>query len=379
MKILQVVPFFTPQRGGSVIVAYHLSKELAAKGYEITVLTTDFEFDKEFAKSIEKEGVEVVPVHCIANIGFFLVSPDIKGWLKDNIGKFDIVHMHNYRSYQNNEVYKFAKKFGVPYILQAHGSVLPFFTKQRLKKLYDWFWGYKILKYALKVIALTKTESQQYKKMGVNEDKIKIIPNGIDLSRYNQLPKKREFRSKYLIKDDEKIILYLGRIHKIKGLDLLVSAFSDLVNKLDNVKLVIVGPDDGFLSTLKEQIKELRIQEDIIFTGPLYGRDKLESYIDADVYVLPSRYETFPVSVLEACACGTPVIVTDRCGIADSIDKIGCVVEYDKSQLIGAILDLLGSSELRSGLGKKGKEFVKDEFNWDKIVKKLENVYLNLM
>jgi glycosyltransferase involved in cell wall biosynthesis len=376
LKILQVVPFFTPARGGSVIVPYHLSKELATKGHEITVITTDFEFDKDYANSLEEEGVNVVHLHCIANIGLFLFSPGMKKWLRNNIKKFDIIHMHNYRSYQNNVVYRFAKKFDVPYILQAHGSILPFFAKQRLKKLYDWVWGYKLLKYTSKVIALTTTESQQYKKMGVNEDKIEIVPNGINPSKYNNLPKRGEFRSKYSIGRDEKIILYLGRIHKIKGIDLLVQSFADLTMELDNVRLVIVGPDDGYLSTLIKIIKHSKIDDKVIFTGPLYETDKLEAYVDADVYVLPSMYETFPMTVLEACACGTPVIVTDRCGIADIVDgKVGYVVEFDKDQLGDAILELLGSDDLRAELGGKGKKLMKEEFGWDGIVRKVEKIY----
>lgn len=123
MKILQVIEFFTPSRGGSVASTYNLSKELAKLGHEVTIITTDFEFDEKYVKSIEKEGVKVVHVHCIASIGLLLFSPGMKKWLKDNIGKFDIVHMHNYRSYQNNVIYRFAKKFDVSYILQAHSSL----------------------------------------------------------------------------------------------------------------------------------------------------------------------------------------------------------------------------------------------------------------
>jgi len=108
MKILQVIPFFTPARGGSVTVSYYLSKELSKSGHEVTIITTDFEFDEEYAKSIE--GVNVISFKCIANHGLFLYSPSMKKWLRDNINNFDVVHLHNFRSYQNNVVYKYAKK-----------------------------------------------------------------------------------------------------------------------------------------------------------------------------------------------------------------------------------------------------------------------------
>ncbi|MCK4348853.1 MAG: glycosyltransferase, partial [Thermoplasmatales archaeon] len=267
------------------------------------------------------------------------------------------------------------KKYNIPYIIQAHGSVLPIFQKQRLKNFFDLMFGYRIIRHAAKTIALTKTEAEQYRKMGVDENKIKIVSNGIDLSEYDNLPTSGEFRGKYGIRDDEKIILYLGRIHQIKGVDLLVEAFADLVNQMGAVKLVIVGPDDGFLPTLKAQIEDLKIGDKILLTGPLFERDKLEAYVDTDVYVLPSVYETFPVTVLEACACGTPVIVTDRCGIADIVDKVGYVVEYDKDQLKDAIFKVLSDEGLRRRFGKEGWKLIGEEFGWSTIINKIEKIY----
>ena len=379
MKILQVVQFFSPSCGGSVKITNNLSEGLAKLGHEVTIITTDFKFDKEYVKSIEKEGVTVIPFHCLTNIESFLISPSIKKWFKENIENFNIIHMHNFRSYQNNVVHRYAKKYDVPYVLQAHGSVLPFFAKQKLKKLYDVIWGYDILRNASKVIALTKIEAEQYKKMGVSADKIEIIPNGVDLSLFDRLPKKGTFRDKYGITADTKIVLYLGRLHKIKGIDLLIAAFSKVQKEVPVSKLVIAGPDDGCLHILQKQADLSKIGRNILFTGPLYGEDKFAAYVDANVYVLPSIYEAFPNTVLEAWACGTPVIVTDRCGIAEVVDKIGYVVEYDKSQLTDAILELLGCDSLSVELGAKGKKLMKEEFNLDDLVKKFEKVYLNLI
>lgn len=374
MKILQVIPFFTPARGGSVTVSYYLSKELSKSGHEVTIITTDFEFDEEYVKSIE--GVNVISFKCIANHGLFLYSPSMKKWLRDNINNFDVVHLHNFRSYQNNVVYKYAKKYRIPYVLQAHGSLPRIIEKQRLKKLYDWAWGNKILKDAFKVIALTKTEAEQYKKMSVDGDRIEIIPNVIDLSEYDNLPEREEFRRKYCLNDNDKIILYLARIHKIKGPDLLAKAFAELTKELDNVKLVFVGPNDGYLPTLKKLINELRIENKVLFIGPLYGKEKLKAYVNADVYVLPSVYETFANTILEACACGVPVIVTDQCGIADFVDgKVGYVVEYDKNQLQDAIFRVLSNEGLRKRFGEEGKRLVREEFDLDKGVGQVEGVY----
>ena len=125
---------------------------------------------------------------------------------------------------------------------------------------------------------------------------------------------------------------------------------------------------------------ELKISDKVLFTGPLYGEKKLEAYVDADVYVLPSVYETFPVSVLEACACGTPVIVTDRCGIADVIDgQVGLVVTYDKNQLQDALQRVLSDDQMRQRFGNGGKSLVREKSNWSKITELMESVYLSCL
>ena len=383
MKILQVVDFFKPswEAGGIARVCYELSKRLADNGHGVTIYTTDGFKSRLKVKKNQPVDVECMEVYYFRNVSISLTKRNfylpylLPLIAKKNIQKFSVVHIHTFRSLLVIPIWYYAKKYNIPYILQAHGSVLPTFQKQRLKKIFDLFFGYRILKDATKLIALTKTEAEQYKRMDVDENKIEIVPNGIDLSQYENLPKRGEFRKKYSIGDDEKVILYLGRIHKIKGLDLLVKTFSDLIKELDDIRLVIVGPDDGFLSTLKKQIEDLKIDGRILFAGPLYERDKLEAYVDADVYVLPSVYETFPVTVLEACACGTPVIVTDRCGIADIVNKVGYVVEYDKDQLRDAIIKILSDEGLRRRFGENGKRLVGVEFGWDPIVRKIEGIY----
>ena len=384
MKILQVTNFFKPswESGGPARVAYEISKKLVERGHEVTVYTTDgfkWRIDVEKNKPADVDGIKT---YYFRNLSSYLtrkMNLPIPYYLpivaRRTLRDFDMIHIHEYRTVLAIVVHHYAKKYGIPYVLQPHGS-LPRIGKEGLKKLYDWVWGYNILKDASKVIALTKTEAEQYRKMGVDEDKIEIIPNGIDLSEYENLPEKGEFRKRYRIKDDEKIILYLGRIHKIKGPDLLARAFAELSRKIEDVKLVIVGPDDGFLSTLKTQIEDLKVEDKILFTGPLYEKDKLKAYVDADVYVLPSVYETFPVAVLEACACGTPVIVTDGCGIAEIVEgKAGYVVEYDKDQLRDVIIEVLSDEGLRRRFEEEGRSLVRKEFEWDIVVKRIEKIY----
>lgn len=379
--------FYPRKFGGVTAVSYNVAKKLVEHGHKVTVYTTDVG-NSQFSRLNVQDtkimnGIKVRYFKNISNFFAFkhrLYLPiGMFSDVRRDMPNFDIIHFHDYRSFLTVIVHHYAKKHKIPYVLQAHGSILPFFQKQRLKELYDLVWGYKILKDTSKAIALTETEAIQYKKMGIDEDKIEIIPNGIDLTEFRNLPKRGEFREKYGVKSGERMVLYLNRINKIKGIDLLVRAFADLTKRLGNVKLVIAGPDDGFLSNLKKQIKDLKIEDRILITGPLYAENKLRAFVDSDVYVLPSFYEIFSITVLEAWACGTPVILTDRCGMADYVKKIGCVVEYDKNKLEDAITKTLTDEGLRRKFRKEGMRVVREKFRWDRIVEQLENIYKNCL
>jgi len=378
MKILQVTAFFSPVHGGSAEVPYHLSKELAKREHQVTIYTSDFKLSQAFINSIPE--VKIYPFKTWLNWANFQVTPRMVKRVKGEIKHFDIIHMHNYRTFQNIIVYHYARKYGIPYVVQAHGSLTTFFQKGWLKRTFDAIWGYRILKAASRVIAVTKVEAEQYRSVGVSEDKIEIIPNGIDLFEFENLPPRGEFRRKYALNDNQKIILYLGRIHKIKGLDLLVKAFAKLSQPLNDIKLVIVGPDDGYLPSLRKLVANLEISDKVLFTGPLYGQEKLNAYVDADVYVLPSSYEIFGITVLEALACGTPVIVTDRCGIADVINgQAGLIVPYDEEQLQQTLQYMLIDDKVRLQFSEKGKLLVREKFNWEKIAEQIERLYLNCL
>ncbi len=382
MKILQMIPAFYPALayGGTVKSAYYLSKELVKRGHEVTVYTSDTLDEYNRVKDSIAD-IDGVTVHYFKNISNklawyrFVLNPGVIFALRKNLRNYDVIHFHGYRNFQNMFVYYYAKKYNVPYIIQARGDLPYHDQKILIKKIFDFFCGNRLLRDAKKAIALTQMEVDQYINLGVIETSVELVPNGIDLTEYQTLPQKGYFKKKYDIEDKEKIILFLGRIHKIKGIDLLIEAFSLITKEFTDVKLVIAGPDDGYLSILKKQIDDFKIHDKVLFTGPIYGQDKIAAYVDADVYVLPSRYEIFGNTILEAYACGTPVIVTNRCGISDFVKNVGYVVNFDRSELKDAILVLLKDRDLREGLGHEGKELVKKRFDLNEIIACYEKVY----
>lgn len=388
MKILQVISSFPPAHayGGPAKVAYDISKELVKRGHEVTVYTTDAcDAQSRVAYKENPMWMDEIEVHHFKNVSNklahrnFAMAPMMAVELNKNIKCFDIVHINEYRTFQAAFVHHYAKKYKIPYVLQPRGT-MPTITKSIQKKIFDTLFGHAIARDASKIIATSKIESEQYLDVfsDLDIEQIVHIPNGIDLQAYANLPKKEEFKKKHSINENDKVILFLSRIHERKGADILIMAFSELKIKLGNIKLVIAGPDEGHLSKLQTLTRDLNIVDDVIFTGALYGDDKMKTYVDADVFVLPSkdRYESFGNVVLEAMACGTPVIVTNNCGVSECIGKdVGCTIDYDKNKLHNAMFKILSDEGLKTRLGEMGKELVYEKFSWGEIISNIENMY----
>lgn len=385
MRILHVAYVYPPKPNvadGITNAVYNLTQELARRGHEVTVYTSDM-LDLHGNGSIEPtyqiiNRVKVYYLESFWRHKTSIVTPSIIHLLSKNISNFDIVHIHDCRSFQGIYAYFFAKVKKVPYVFQPHGSYLFSLldsTPKRLAKIaLDKVISNRVVMGSSKIIALSEVEAEQCRKAGIPNEKIAIVSNGIDLSEYDNLPSKGSFRRRFNINKEDKIVLFLGRIHKIKGVDILVKAFADIVKKMGRVRLVIAGPDDGFLPELKTLIAALKIENNVLIVGPLYGRNKLEAYVDADVYVLPSRYETFPMSILEALACGTPIILTENCGIASYFkEKVGLLVRPEPSSIYEALLEMLTTK--RMGEFRKNCKNVVREFDISETVTKLERVY----
>ena len=389
MRILQVTPYFPPAYafGGPVKAAYQISRELIKRGHEVVVYTTDA---KDFGSRLEIDSsntIEGMKVYRFRNLSLTLVkklklfiTPQLALFARKEVRKFDIIHLHEYRTFQNIVIHHYARKYNVPYVLQARGSLPRIGTWQRLKWIYDIFFGYRLLRDASKVIALTRIEAEQYKRMSVPEEKIAIIPNGIDLSEYAELPSKGAFKKKFNIPEDKKIILYLGRIHKIKGIDFLVKTYTYLINEMNfkDAVLVIAGPDDGFLDEVKSLVQFLGISRLVMFTGPLYGREKLGAYVDSEVVVLPSRYETFPNVALEAYACSKPVVASNVGAIPSIVlhGETGLLFQVgDVKELANAIVHMLTHPEEVERMGRVARGLVEEKFSIDRVVTQLEMLY----
>jgi glycosyltransferase involved in cell wall biosynthesis len=390
LRILQVIPVFYPAQvfGGAADVVYCISKELARKGHDVEVYTTNaLDNKKNFMTTSQEQTMAGFKVKYFKNIwrpqGLYF-SPGIISTFRKEISSFDVVHIHAWRQFWQDIIsHHYAFKNKVPYVLQVHGGLLRINTRQNVKLVFDQFFGYRILKDASGVIALTQKEANQYHQFGVPTDKISLVPNGIDLSAYDCLPIKGFFKKRFHLCDEEQIVLYLGRISPEKGIDFLIHAFAVLLKGYNGrLRLVIAGPDDGYLRQLVALVTSLGISNSVLFTGLLSSNEKVSAYVDASIVVNVEPKNVYGLVPLEAAACSTPVIVSTGNAIFEIIEKgnFGFAVQYgDTTQLSNIMSRILNDPELRLIMGENGRKFVMQNFSWKKAIDKLEATYYDLL
>jgi glycosyltransferase involved in cell wall biosynthesis len=380
LKILMVIPVFYPalDYGGPIPVALNSARHLVSRGHDVTVWTTNLVSSKgeKLSKRTEiwdVEGIRTVYLNSVLRYRWTGVAPDVLRYVREELVGYDVIHIYGFREFLTVVVALWARAIGKPYVLQTLGTI-PRVTRSRIKKLaFDTLFGHFILRGAEAVIAKTPADRQPYLDAGISGEKVNLIPNGIDLPPELQSLRGGEFRRRYGVGESEPLFLFVGRIHPVKGADLLVRAFARMGGR---GKLAVVGPDEGYRGDLERFVERRGIRGSVIFTGPLYNEEKWAAFNDADVYVLSSMHENFGNTVLESIVCGTPVIVTDRCGIAPYIEgRAGLVVPYEEEALSQAMERLYKDTELREGFSDAGRCLLEEEFSWEPIVEKLEALY----
>jgi glycosyltransferase involved in cell wall biosynthesis len=328
-------------------------------------------------------GVNVFYSKSVWRYKTLIVTPRMLSLLSRNLGNYDIIHIHDCRSFQGIITYLLAKMKKIPYVFQPHGSYLSLLpemsSKVAAKIALDKLVGNKIVRNASRIIALSQAEAEQYIHIGVQPKKIAIIPNGLDLADFVNLPPQGSFKKKIGLNEKEQIVLYLGRLHESKGLQLLAEAFSIVSRELGDVKLVVIGPDDGYLKAFTNLVFNLGINNKVILMGYADKQTKMAALADGCVFVTPF-FSGFPMTFLEACAAGAPIVTTNFGDSLKWIDHhVGYVVPPTASDLAKAICRLLSDNGLREEYSKNCKKLVKSEFSLEMVANKLERIYAEVI
>lgn len=380
MRILHVFDLFSHQGGGTVEVIHKLAKAQAQEGHQVTIYTSDFKLDRDYIDSLMD--VKVYPFHCISSVGLFYVIPSLVRAARQNLKNFDVIHLHCVRSFQNIVIHHYAQKYQVPYVLDQHGSLprsVPGETRYKwlLRWWFDVVFGNRIIKDATRVIAQNDFAIREYKGFGVEGGRIAVIPLFFPVEDFADLPSPGGFRKRYGIVG-KRVIMSLGRINYIKGLDFLVESFYELSRSRQDVILAVVGPDDGYLRKLESLVAKLNLGDRVLFPGFLGGQDKLAALVDADVVIQPSRYEQAAWAPIEAVLCGTPVIVSRNTGSGEDVSRMdaGYLVTYgDKEQMVQTIQTILAEPAKARNRTKRAREFISKNLRFSNRVEEYERLY----
>ena len=403
MKILCISPGYHPafELGGVVTSVHGLNVALAGLGVNVTVWAT--------TKYLEGKVVPNVPVVVDGvNVTYFSYLPQFEfvannGWqfsptlwraARKHISEFDIVHIHGVWNFSVFLVAHYCRKNKIPYIIATRGMLYPYTAnKFSVRKMpYYWLFSHRDLSRASLIHYTSFDEAEKCHNRLRLKNTYVVIPNGISIKEYSMLPDRQTLRSHYPELGEKTVLLYLGRINWKKGIDLLIHAFSKIGRTNKNIHLFIVGGSDpGYLQTLKTLIISLGLHfidhangdnyggNDycITFTGLLTGNDKIAAYSGSDVFVLCSHSENFGNTVIEAQACGLPVIVSDQTGACELVNEwqSGILVQTNVTSLYNALQKLVVDAELRKKMGNIGKTNVKSNLSLEVVAGKVFEQY----
>jgi glycosyltransferase involved in cell wall biosynthesis len=390
MRIAYVIPFFAPAWGfgGPPRVVYDMARELAARGHRIDVLTTDA-FDAVQRLASGDAIIEGVHVHRDRNLNnrwasqynAFLPLEFARTFAKRAM-HVDVVHLFDFRTFQNAvAIQSLMRRAAPPYVLSAFGE-LPRAAgvKRHIKLVYDALFGTRLLRGAARLLAQTGEEAGEYQRRGCDVERIRQLPLAVSLDELACAPPPGAFRERLGFTADEQVVLFLGRIHEYKGIDLLIRAFASACASRPRMRLVIAGRDDGFLARARHLAAELLSPDRVMFPGPIYGADRFTAYRDADLFAMtPTHAEQTSLAALEACACGTPVLLTEQAPIPGfEVVRAGLTVPARLPAIASALADLVDRPD-RAEMGRRAAEFVLQHFSWKTVTNSLEEIYSDVL
>jgi glycosyltransferase involved in cell wall biosynthesis len=324
-----------------------------------------------------------VPVlYGAAQVPPLMVSLSLGDYLRKSIRDFDIVHVHGMYRFPTTAAAYWSRRYGIPYVVRPHGSLDPYMYDKSsssslwLKRLYERRFDMPNLNAASAIHYTAEDERELASFLKLRAPSF-IVPNGLEWERYRTLPKRGEFRSKWGI-GDAPVVLFLGRLHFKKGLDLLVPAFQTVRQAVPNAQLVIAGHEnDDYGQQVRGWVSERGLDSAVHFVGPLQGADVVQAYVDADVFALPSYTENFGMTVIEAMACSLPVVISDRVNIHHEISESGAglVTRCEVDEVASGLLTLLSDPDRRRTMGTAGRQTVQARFSWPNIVQALTKEY----
>ena len=381
MRVLHVTPYFPPARpyGGPPASVLGLCHGLQRAGVEVEVVTTTADgLDSLRPSPPGGEHYDGVPVHYAARSfpqRFF--GARVRGPLTGALARADVCHIHGVWNVPEWWASYLADAAGVPYVISPRGMLQPqAMARGRWRKAAAFaLLDRRNLTRAAVLHATSEQEAVALRALGVGVP-IAVVPNGVELEGPHAAT--GGYRARLGIPPDGFVVLFLGRMHRIKRLDLLADAFAAARSTHPSMHLVLSGPDEhglipGLLKRLAGEVAHVHA------TGSVHGADKWALLKDADVMVQCSDSESFGLAVVESLASGVPVIATRTCPWSElETRECGFWVEQTAAAIAAAIRTLVDDPRRRARMGARAVAFARDRYSWDAIAPQMARLYADL-
>ena len=383
MNILMLTWEYPPRIvGGIARVVHDLSHRLIKDGHEVTVVTYR---DENLSYYENDKGVNVYRVdnymihpnnfiEWIMQLNFAMIAKASE--LIQKNGAYDVIHAHDWLV--ANAAMALKRSFDIPLVCTIHATEAGRNSgihdeTQRYINDTEWLLTYE----SSEVIVNSNFMKNDIQRLfGLPYDKIDVIPNGINLNNFSGFERDYDFRRQYAM-DNEKIILYIGRLVYEKGIQNLISAMPKILSHYNDAKLII-GGKGGMFDELRGQVDRMGLGNKVYFTGYLDSNKVRKMYKCADVAVFPSTYEPFGIVALEAMLAGVPTVVSDVGGLDEIIQHgengMKCYAGNPNS-IADSVLGFLFDQQLAQNCSKKAKQKVKELYNWEKIAQDTHFTY----
>ncbi len=383
MKILMLTWEYPPRVvGGIARVVYDLSRTLIKDGHDVTVVTYRdgdvpyFEDDKG-VKVYRVDNYMINPnnfIDWIMQLNFNLVAKASEIIAEE--GKFDVIHAHDWLVAYAAKTLK--NSYNIPIVATIHATEAGRNSgihdeQQRYINDTEWMLTYEASEV---VVNSNYMKGELQRLFGLPYEKINVVPNGVNLNLFNGIERDYSFRRRFAM-DNEKIILFMGRLVYEKGIQHLIAAMPKILNGYHDSKLVICGKG-GMIDELRAQVDAMGISNKVYFAGYLNGKDVQRMYKCADIAVFPSTYEPFGIVALEAMLSENPIVVSDIGGLNEIVQhRENGMKSYagNPNSIADSILELLYDYKLCSEITKRAKNKVRNEYNWSKIAQDTHFTY----
>lgn len=368
MRILQIVTLISPENayGGPVTVALNQCRALAQAGHDVTLVAGCKGFEGDLPNIFQGVDVKLFPAHqVLPGAGFAgLAAPRMLAWLKSELPRTDAVHVHLARDFVSLPAASFAQNSGVRTCLQTHGMIDP--SDNPLARPLDSILTRRVLRVAHKVFHLTPVEKAGVEAVAGPRVRLEELHNGLD-----------EDSLITPVRHDKVTVLYLARLQARKRPLEFVAAAKALASRFPQSRFRMVGPDEGQGNQVAAAISQSGLGERLVWDGPADRDGCRAAMAQADVYVLPSVDEPYPMSVLEAMGAQLPVIITESCGLAPAVSAAdaGTVTTDQPGAVVEAIARYLEDPQARLAAGERARKLVVEHFSMNPIVEQLIRSY----